>query len=224
MNERELVFLRPSVPLLNMRCRFLLPALGLLSTGSCAYARSENAVSFLSPRKLEQGSPHNILVEYFGSIDGELTVVYGSCDTVPTPFDANYHIGTTHVGNHPLAKRHGDWIDCRPTSLVWITPSDVSEGCFHAFVNNAHVGRSGKVQVTKRLARRGRKTFADVADPMGPWFDGVAYLKQKQPDDRFVASSKNKTFGILGGGISGLTAGVYWSTRVDSTALTRSFS
>ncbi|KAH7145505.1 L-amino-acid oxidase [Dactylonectria estremocensis] len=191
-----------------MRCRFLLPALGLLSTGSCAYARSENAVSFLSPRKLEQGSPHNVLVEYFGSIDGELTVVYGSCDTVPTPFDANYHIGTTHVGNHPLAKRHGDWIDCRPTSLVWITPSDVSEGCFHAFVNNAHVGRSGKVQVTKRLARRGRKTFADVADPMGPWFDGVAYLKQKQPDDRFVASSKNKTFGILGGGISGLTAGL----------------
>ncbi|KAK7408251.1 hypothetical protein QQX98_009563 [Neonectria punicea] len=191
-----------------MRSRVLLPALGFFSACSCAYTRAENAVSFLSPQSLEQGSPHNILIEYFGNVDGELTIVYGRCDAVPTPFDAEHQIGTTHVGSHPLAKRHGDWIDYRPTSLVWVTPSDVSEGCFHAFVNNELVGRSREVHVTKRLARRGRKTFADVADPLGPWFDGVAYLKQKQPDERFVASSKNKTFGILGGGISGLTAGL----------------
>ncbi|KPM39019.1 L-amino-acid oxidase [Neonectria ditissima] len=191
-----------------MRSCLLCPVLGLLSTGSCAYTRSENAVSFLSPHKVEQGSPHSILVEYFGNVDGELSVVYGSCDAVSIPSEAEHQIGTTHVGSHPLAKRHGDWIDYRPTNLVWVTPSDISEGCFHAFVNNKLVGRSAKVQVTKRLARRDRKTFADVADPMGPWFDGIAYLKQKQPDERFVASSKNKTFGILGGGISGLTAGL----------------
>ncbi|KAK7431633.1 hypothetical protein QQZ08_001851 [Neonectria magnoliae] len=67
---------------------------------------------------------------------------------------------------------------------------------------------SSKVQVTKRLARRGRKTFADIADPLGPWFDGVAYLKKNQSDERFVAASKNKKFGILGGEISGLIAGL----------------
>ena len=36
------------------------------------------------------------------------------------------------------------------------------------------------------------------------WFDGVDYLQQKQPDGIFVASTKSKSFGILGGGISGL--------------------
>lgn len=38
----------------------------------------------------------------------------------------------------------------------------------------------------------------------GPWFDGVAYLKEKEPEDVFVAAAKSKTIGILGGGMSGL--------------------
>lgn len=41
-------------------------------------------------------------------------------------------------------------------------------------------------------------------DAEGPWFDGVAYLKEKEPDDTFVASAKSKTIGIIGGGMSGL--------------------
>ncbi|KAF5026952.1 hypothetical protein F66182_982 [Fusarium sp. NRRL 66182] len=187
----------------------LLPALGLLPAGSCASTRSSQAVAFVSPSKVDQGSPHNVIIEYLGSVDGRLSIVYGSCDGVSKPSDAEHQIGTTHVGKHPLAKHHRDWESQRPTKLVWVTPSDVNEGCFHAFLDDKEIGRSGTIQVTKqRLKRRGRKTFADVADPMGPWFDGVAYLKQKQPDERFVAASKNKTFGILGGGISGLTAGL----------------
>ncbi|PNS15318.1 Polyamine oxidase [Sphaceloma murrayae] len=50
--------------------------------------------------------------------------------------------------------------------------------------------------------------MADVADPMGPWFDGVAYLQQKQPNETFVAATKNKRFGILGAGMAGLTTGL----------------
>jgi len=46
--------------------------------------------------------------------------------------------------------------------------------------------------------------MADVADAEGPWFDGVQYLKQKEPDAAFVSQAKSKTIGILGGGMSGL--------------------
>ncbi|KAF4451642.1 L-amino-acid oxidase [Fusarium albosuccineum] len=185
-----------------------LHTLALGAVGSCAYTRAGKSVAFLAPQKVEQGSPQNVLIEYFGQVDGELSVVYGSCDGTPAPSDATHQIGTTHVGRHPLAKRHEQWENQRPATLVWVTPSDVTDGCFHAFLDNKPIGRSEKIEVTKRLSRRQRKTFADVADPMGPWFDGVAYLEAKQPDDRFVAATKNNTFGILGGGISGLAAGL----------------
>ncbi|KAI6829211.1 L-amino acid oxidase-like protein LaoA [Hortaea werneckii] len=41
-------------------------------------------------------------------------------------------------------------------------------------------------------------------DAQGPWFDGVAYLQEKQPDEIFVAKAKSQKIGILGGGMSGL--------------------
>ncbi|KAJ9622609.1 hypothetical protein H2203_006257 [Taxawa tesnikishii (nom. ined.)] len=41
-------------------------------------------------------------------------------------------------------------------------------------------------------------------DAMGPWFDGVEYLKEKEPDEVFVAQAKTKKIGIIGGGMSGL--------------------
>jgi monoamine oxidase len=41
-------------------------------------------------------------------------------------------------------------------------------------------------------------------DAEGPWFDGVAHLNEKSPDDVFVAQAKLKKIGILGGGMSGL--------------------
>lgn len=60
-----------------------------------------------------------------------------------------------------------------------------------------------------------RATFADVSDPMGPWFDGVEYLKQKNPNATFVAATKEKKFGILGGGISGLLTAVSQNSYFD---------
>lgn len=41
-------------------------------------------------------------------------------------------------------------------------------------------------------------------DAEGPWFDGVAYLQEKEPDSIFVAAAKSRTVGIIGGGMSGL--------------------
>ncbi|KAI1256376.1 hypothetical protein MGN70_001500 [Eutypa lata] len=87
-------------------------------------------------------------------------------------------------------------------------------GCLHAYVDGEPLGRSDQLTVKERKLTR-RATFADVADPMGPWFDGVAYLEQKQPGEVFVAATKNKTFGILGAGISGLMT----SLMLDSVGI-----
>lgn len=40
------------------------------------------------------------------------------------------------------------------------------------------------------------------------WFNGMAYLEQKEPDESFVAMAKNKSFGILGAGMSALMSSV----------------
>ena len=45
---------------------------------------------------------------------------------------------------------------------------------------------------------------ADIMDAEGPWFNGVEYLQEKEPDDVFVAATKSQKFGIIGGGMSGL--------------------
>lgn len=163
-------------------------------------------VSFKGPFEVESNGLRNINIDYNGPLDGELAIVYGACD-ITSPQNAHHKIGQTHVGNHPAAKRHLEWTDQRPTKFVWVVPKDVSSGCLHAFVDDELVGRSTELVVKGRRMRK-RATFADSTDPMGPWFDGVEYLKQKQPDDIFVASVKNKTFGILGAGISGLHTGV----------------
>lgn len=169
------------------------------------------AISFLGPFDVEQGGIHNIHVEYHDDLSGELTIVYGSCD-VDSLTQSHHQVGRTHIGSHPAAKRHLDWDEQRPTKFVWITPSDVTSGCLHAFVDGRLMGRSEELATKpKKLSRRA--TFADVAEPLGAWFDGVAYMKQKEPDDVFVAATKKKTFGILGGGISGLMTSVSFLVR-----------
>jgi hypothetical protein len=186
----------------------LLPLVGSLGSLSEAKPLSEPTVTFVSPGHLSPESIHNIHVKYSGDVDGELTITYGSCSHVSVS-DAKQHIGTTHVGAHPLAARHIDHDSRRPNKFVWLTPSVMSDGCLHAFLDNELVGRSEELVVTKRMARRSKKkSFADVAGSDSMWFDGVAYLRQKQPGEAFVAAAKNKSFGILGGGISGLMASV----------------
>ncbi|KAH6900567.1 L-amino-acid oxidase [Thelonectria olida] len=171
------------------------------------------SISFRRPFDVEKGGLHNIHVEYHDDVDGELTIVYGSCE-VNSPTQAHHQVGRTHIGNHPAAKRHLEWEEQRPTKFVWITPSDINSGCLHAFANGRLVGRSETVAVNAKKHSR-RATFSDVAEPLGAWFDGVAYMKQKEPDDAFVAATKKKSFGILGGGISGLMT----SLMLDSVGI-----
>ncbi|GKT51515.1 L-amino-acid oxidase [Colletotrichum spaethianum] len=184
----------------------LLTAAATLCQTTLAEPILRETVSFQGPFIVERNGIQNIKIHYNGALNGELSVSYGACD-MRAAFEAHHEIGRTHIGSHPAAKRHLEWTDRRPTKFVWLVPEDVSSGCLHAFVDNQLVGRSTEHVVMSRKTRK-RATFAEATDPMGPWFDGVEYLKQKQPDDVFVASVKNKTFGILGAGISGLHTGL----------------
>ncbi|CVL06289.1 L-amino-acid oxidase [Fusarium mangiferae] len=185
---------------------FLWPLASSLGSLAEAVPLNSPSVKFISPSKVSRGSAQNVVVEYSGDVDGHLTLSYGACGDETTVSESMHHIGSTHVGQHPLAKRHLDHQNKRPTRFVWLTSDDISGGCLSAFLDGELVGQSEKLDVVKRFARRSakKKSFADVAGDDSLWFDGVAYLKQKQPDDVFVAATKNKTFGILGGGMSGL--------------------
>ena len=195
-----------------------LATVGILSQVTAAEPVRHDHVSFNGPFEVEANGVQNINIIFNNALDGELTIAYGACD-LQNPERAHHRVGRTHVGAHPMAKRHVDWEAHRPTKFVWAVPEDVDAGCLHAFVDSGLVGRSPKFAVKKRVTRRSA-SFADVADPMGPWFDGVEYLKQKQPNETFVSATKERKFGILGAGISSLLTAVSASvlscpTRTD---------
>ena len=181
-------------------------ATALLSRISIAETMQRQHVSFKGPFEVEAAGIQNINIEYHGAPHGELTLSYGPCEMTSSS-EAYHKVGSTHIGNHPKAKHHLNWTEKRPTKFVWIAPTDVSTGCLHAHLGDDMVGSSKKFSVKKRAMKK-RGKFAQVADSMGPWFDGVEYLQQKQPNETFVASTKEKRFGILGAGISGLLISV----------------
>jgi hypothetical protein len=188
----------------------LLPLLASLALLSESKPLSQPSVVFTPLQETTPGSAQNIVVDYYGDVDGELTITYAACDdTSASILSAKQRIGQTHVGAHPLARRHEEHENRRPNKFVWLTPAEMSGGCLHAFLDGELIGKSEELVVTKRYARRQeKKSFVDVAGVDSNWFDGVAYLQQKQPDEVFVASVKNRSFGILGGGISGLATSV----------------
>lgn len=165
------------------------------------------SVSFDGPFEVEANGMHNVKITYTGPVNGEFSIHYGSC-TLTRHEEAHHCLGKTHVGSHPLAKRHLDWEYNRPTKFVWLPREDSpNSGCLHAFLGKEVIGRSPPIRVSKRQERRST-AFADIADAMGPWFDGVVHLQEKEPDEVFVASAKSKTIGIVGGGMSGLMSSV----------------
>lgn len=193
-----------------MRSSFnLLPLLGGFCSLTEAKPAAQPSVTFLSPSQISAGSAYNIIIAYDANSDGELTITYGSCHGTANVSDAKQLVGRTHVGDHPLAARHVGHEGRRPTKFVWLTPTDTTGGCLHAFLDGELVGQSEDLPVAKRVARRSvKKSFVEVAGDDSMWFNGVAYLEQKGPDESFVAAAKNKSFGILGAGMSGLMSSV----------------
>lgn len=188
---------------------YVASSLAALAASAHAAVTTRSSVRFNGPFEVEASGISNIHITYDAPVNGHLSIHYGSCDGQSSSERTHHVVGNTYVGSHSLAKRHSDWSDQRPTKFVWMSPEDIPhDGCLHAFVDGVPVGKSRPYSVKRKTRRSKRATFADVADPTGPWFDGVAYLKQKEPDETFVASVKSKKFGILGGGMSGLMTAV----------------
>ena len=110
----------------------LLPLLASIASLSESKPLSHPSVTFAPLTGATPGSAQNIVVDYVGDVDGELTITYAACDAGASIVSAKQHVGRTHVGAHPLAKRHEQHENRRPNKFVWLTPAEMSGGCLHA--------------------------------------------------------------------------------------------
>jgi monoamine oxidase len=169
---------------------FLALALSGLGFASAAQEYTE-VIRFHRPGGVTVDSLHNIHVEFLSQFEGHLQFVYGECG-IQDPAQSHHEIGNTFVQR-----------EAHPQRFVWMTPSDIpNANCVHAFSDSKLVGRSSPIEVSIPIKKR--ENIADVADVMGPWFDGVAYMKSKSNGEAFVTQAKDKSVAIVGGGISGL--------------------
>jgi monoamine oxidase len=154
--------------------------------------RDIEVIRFHGPGGVTADSLHNIHVEFLdGQFEGHLQLVYGECG-IEDPMQSHHEIGSTFV------KR-----EAQPQRFVWATPPDAPHShCLHAFSGSRPMGRSSPIMVSSPIKKR--ESIADVADAMGPWFDGVAYMKSKKNNKAFVSKAKSHSVAILGGGMSGL--------------------
>ncbi|KAF1925138.1 uncharacterized protein M421DRAFT_424166, partial [Didymella exigua CBS 183.55] len=175
---------------------------GLLSASSAALTLASSTLAgpvaprsdllFFKPLSVITDSVHNVHVGFGDeSFEGDVRVVYGSCDMASLE-DRHHELGNTRVTR-----------SARPERLVWVVPDNIAHGgCLHAYSGSALIGRSAPITV--KQPTRKREDISEIADVMGPWFDGVAYMQAKSNNASFVAVSKSKKIAILGGGMSGL--------------------
>ncbi|KAG6008276.1 hypothetical protein E4U21_004738 [Claviceps maximensis] len=142
----------------------------------------------------------NIRVLSANRVAGVVTFTYGSCAS-ESQYDLHHEIASAEIktGN---------------ARLVWLVPEGApTSGCVSAW-NGAGdlVGRSRAQDlngVKKKVAKRAvakpiHMTPSDHFDPLGPWFDGIKFVSQREPSVVDVQAAKSKEIAIVGAGISGL--------------------
>lgn len=166
------------------------------STLASPVAARSDTVFFKGPLEIHQDSVHNIHVGFNDeAFEGDVRVVYGDCDMAEESH-RHHEVGTTYITR-----------DAHPDRFVWVVPDGtVQNGCLHAYSNSRLIGRSEPISVNKPKIKR--EDMSQISDATGPWFDGVAYLAEKNNTSAFVAVAKSKKIGIVGGGISGLFTGM----------------
>jgi hypothetical protein len=150
------------------------------------------------PMKLEvQNEPtsrlSNIHIYSAEILTDHLTISYGPCDSTE---DKDAH--------HIIAKVR---LATRASRLVWVLPEGAKPGgCVSAWGDGGCLRGRSTPQVWTRRQKRTAIPMTDAKgmDIRGPWFDGVALLKDKQPSLIDVAAAKSKSVAIVGAGMSGL--------------------
>lgn len=155
-------------------------------------APHSDILSFVKPLSVTSDSVHNVHVGYGdGDFEGEVRLAYGDCG-----------MKAHHERHHDVASHYINR-STRPERFVWIVPEDAfSGGCLHAYSGQELIGRSTPISVTHQPKKR--REISEVADAMGPWFDGVAYMQSKQNNATYIAQAKSKQIAIVGGGMAGL--------------------
>ncbi|KAB8231659.1 flavin monoamine oxidase family protein [Aspergillus alliaceus] len=164
----------------------------LCQTGWAGVAHMQTDLVRFRVPGVTAGSLHNVHLEFpYPDFQGDIKLVYGECG-ITSSTKHHHEIGRMFVKRNALPER-----------FVWATPSDAPHlHCLHAFSESSLVGRSPPISVTTPVVRR--ESIADVADAMGPWFDGIAYMQGKEPGKAVVAQAKEAAVAIIGGGMSGL--------------------
>ncbi|KAI4911455.1 uncharacterized protein J4E92_010268 [Alternaria infectoria] len=167
-------------------------ALSLAGGAIASPVAPRSEVVFFKPLAVTSNSVHNVHVGYGDDdFEGEIRLVYGECGM------------KSHADGHHDVASHYIKRSSRPERFVWIVPDDaVHGGCLHAFSGSNLIGRSAPISI--QHPPRKREEISDVADAMGPWFDGVAYMEAKQNNASYAAVEKSKKIAIVGGGMSGL--------------------
>ncbi|KAG5986526.1 hypothetical protein E4U43_005473, partial [Claviceps pusilla] len=142
----------------------------------------------------------NIRVLHANDVAGVVVFTYGSCASE-----------SRQESHHEIASSE---IHAAEARLVWIVPHDApSPGCVSAWnAAGELVGRSraqdlgaAKKQIAKRAAAKPiPMTHSNHFDPLGPWFDGLKFVHQREPSVVDVKAAKAKEIAIVGAGLSGL--------------------
>ncbi|KAK3385602.1 flavin-containing amine oxidoreductase, partial [Podospora didyma] len=140
----------------------------------------------------------NVHIDFEEPVEGPVLVTYGSCTS-----------GSSAQAHHVLSKTSAG----EASRLVWVLPEDTeSDGCISAWnIDDKLVGRSEPQFLHQRHKRREEKRALSIAmtkangfETLGPWFEGVKLLKNKEPSPVDVKAAKAKEIAIVGAGMSGL--------------------
>ncbi|KIX06515.1 uncharacterized protein Z518_04491 [Rhinocladiella mackenziei CBS 650.93] len=145
----------------------------------------------------------NIHVSYDEPIPSEVVFTYGPCEA-KTPGEAHHLVARSE--------------NCDHDRLLWKVPEYAPTGhCLSAWDRKQSlIGRSAPISIipnAKTTRRRLRKRQEDFSVPMdnssgidaeGPWFDGVALLKNKEITAVNVREAKSREIAIVGAGMAGL--------------------
>ncbi|KAF4122893.1 Flavin containing amine oxidoreductase [Geosmithia morbida] len=163
-------------------------AVSLWATASLATAGRSTLPIGLETRTELGSRLANVHVSRRQPVNGTVTYTYGSCNSNSQP-----------EAHHTIAQSD----DADASRLVWIIPEEATEdGCIAAWSDSGKlVGRSRPQRLQSESIAMNNASGIDAS---GPWFDGVALLKNKEPIPVNVAKAKKKDIGIVGAGMSGL--------------------
>ena len=140
----------------------------------------------------------NIHLNFDGDVNEPLSFTYGSCDS-NSSVEAHHNVAV-------LPKPHQ-----KQDRLIWRIPDDVPPaGCLSAWNNEDELLGRSEPQVfhpKRRNVKRSTSIKMDNSsgiDAEGPWFDGVAKLKNSNMSAVDTEAAKSKSIAIVGAGMAGL--------------------